>query len=165
MKYFETDFKKLSALLLPTVLRKPKMIDWLQVLLAPLISLNAKFLVFRNQDLYKVRHNGQVCYLRKVLNDAFDNDLRRIQITDGNRYKPTYIYTEAEIKPKYLGELYLYDESVFEDTGADFLVLLPFEIWNTHKKEIEIGNYKFYEIEALVNYYKLSSMRYKIELM
>ena len=162
-KVLDVDFNKLAGLLTPTFLRKPVFLSWLKVFITPIITLHDRFKKKRESDLYKLSHNGQVCYLRKVLNDEFDPDLRRIEITDGNRYTPQYIYTEAEEKPKFLGTMYLRDDSVYGDTGADFLVLLPFEIWDAHKKEISIGNYRFYDIESIVNYYRLASKRYKID--
>lgn len=161
-KIFEIDLNKWVVLLLPTTLRQSKMIAWLKVLVSPIVSLHYKFIQKRNEDLYKLSHNGQVCYLRKALNDAFDPTQRRIKISDGNRYKSQYIYTEGERKPKFLGTMYLRDNSVYDDTGVDFLVLLPLDIWNSYKTEIAIGEYRFYDIEALVDFYRLASKRYKI---
>ncbi|CAA0260776.1 hypothetical protein R8G64_13105 [Tenacibaculum maritimum] len=160
---FNVNFNRLIGLLTPVILRKPKMISWLQVLVSPIASLHYKFQQKRELDLYKLAHNGQVCYLRKVLNDAFDPSKRRIEITDGSRFTPQYIYTEAEEKPTYLGEMYLRDESVYEDTGVDFIVLLPFEIWEEHKTKIRVGEYRFYDIERIIDFYRLASKRYKIE--
>lgn len=157
------NFNRLAGLLLPTSLRKSKLVAWLKVLVSPIDTLHYNFRQKRAKDLYNLAHNGQVCYLRKVLNDSFDPTLRRIQITDGNRFTPQYIYTEAEQKDKYLGAMYLRDDSVFADTGVDFLVLVPLEVWNTYKTEISISTYRFYDIESIIDYYKLASKRYKIE--
>ncbi len=164
-KVYDIDVKKLSVLLLPTFLRKPKMVAWLHSLVTPLVSLHYVFMQKRAADLYNLNHNGQVCYLRGALNDAFDVELRRIQITDGNRYKRQYIYTEGENKPKYLGTMYLHDDSVYGDTGVDFMVLLPFDVWNEHRTEVGIGQFRFYKIEALVDFYRLAGKRYKIDLL
>ncbi|MDB0600683.1 hypothetical protein PL373_05900 [Tenacibaculum maritimum] len=164
-KVFDINYNRLVGILTPVVLRKPKMMSWLQVLVSPITSLHYKFQMKRKLDLYKLEHNGQVCYLRKVLNDAFDASERRIQITDGNRFIPQYIYTEGEEKPTYLGEMYLRDESVYQDTGVDFIVLLPLGIWNAHKTQIRIGEYRFYDIESVIDFYRLASKRYKIEFI
>lgn len=165
MKVFELDIKKLSILLLPTFYRKTRIVAWLYALVTPLVSLYYRFTQKRNDDLYKLRHNGQVCYLRAALNDAFDADLRRIEIADGNRYKRQYIYTEAEQKPCSLGTMYLRDSSVYGDTGVDFLVLIPQEVWDAEKTEVATDECRFYEIEGLVDYYRLASKRYKIQLL
>lgn len=164
-KIYQIDFNNLAVSLLPTSLRQTQMIAWVKVLVSQIVSLNYKFNQKRNEDLYKLAHNGQVCYLRKALNDAFDPTQRRIIITDGNRYAPKYIYTVGEQKPNFLGTVYIRDTSVYGDTGADFLVLLPLDVWNAYKTEIRIGEYRFYEIEALVNYYKIASKRYKIQIL
>lgn len=163
-KVFEIDINRLAVQLLPTRWRQSKMIAWVKSLVAPIMSLHYQFQQKRAEDLYKLAHNGQVCYLRKVLNDKFDPIERRIQITGGNRYEPQYIYTEAEQQPVHLGTMYLRDESVYEDTGVDFLVLMPFDVWNIQKTEIRIGEYRFYEVEAIVNFYRLASKRYKIQI-
>lgn len=162
-KIFDINFNRWAILLLPTTLRQSKMIAWLKVLVSPLVSLHYKFIQKRRDDLYKLQHNGQVCYLRKVLNDEFDPIKRRIKITDGNRYTPQYIYTEAEQKTKFLGTMFLRDKSTYGDTGVDFLVLVPLDVWNTNKTEIRIGEYRFYDIEAIIDFYRLASKRYKIE--
>lgn len=164
-KIFDINFNRWAILLLPTELREPKMIAWVKVLVSPIVSLHYKFIQNRNKDLYRLSHNGQVCYLRKALNDAFDSTQRRIKITDGNRYAPQYIYTDGERKPKFLGTMYLRDNLVYDDTGVDFLVLLPLDVWNSYKTEIGIGQYRFYDIEALVDFYRLASKRYKIQIL
>lgn len=162
--YYNIDFDKLVGLLLPTSLRKRKMLSWLSVLLTPLKQVYYVFLQKRNEkngDLYRLKHNGQVCYLRKVLNDNFDPEKRRIKISDGDQFKRKYIYTEGEKKPVFLGKMYLHGRSNYADTGVDFLVELPKNIWLYHRTE-QNGNEHFYNIEAFINFYKLAGTRYKI---
>ena len=48
----------------------------------PLNYIHTRFLEFRKDAAYRLNHNGQVCYLRAVLNDTFDPELRRITVTD-----------------------------------------------------------------------------------
>ena len=55
---------KLVVLLLPTFLRKPKLIAWLRMLAAPLHKLLYTFQQARTADLYNLAHNSQVSYLR-----------------------------------------------------------------------------------------------------
>lgn len=143
---------RLTELLTPTFLRKQKFLAWLRALHFPLIKIVDDFNFNRNQNLYNLAHNGQVCYLRKALNDRFDVGQRRIKIADGNRYQRQYIYTRGEQKPKFLGKIYLYDRADYGDTGVDFIVLIP-------------NNLVFneYEMKALVDFYKLASKRYKIQ--
>ncbi|MFW2137094.1 hypothetical protein ACK2M7_12585 [Chryseobacterium sp. TY4] len=124
---------------------------WLSLLLSPVGDVYTWWMQFRGQNIYNLAHNSQKCYLRGALNDRFDNELRRIRIDDGNGFKRKYIYTDAEKKPKFIGTIYLYDDSDYEDTGVDFIVVVPAGlIYNT------------YEMKALIDFYRLASKRYKI---
>lgn len=150
--WYKVDFKILPILLLPTMLRKYKTVIWAQSLMAPVEALHYGFMRNRERNLYKLQHNGQVCYLRKALNDSFDIDQRRIQIVDGNKFGREYIYTHAEAKPRFLGTMFLRPSTDFEDTGVDFIVLVPADL-----------NFNEYDMTALVDFYRLASKRYKIE--
>ncbi|ALC97830.1 hypothetical protein AM608_09370 [Capnocytophaga sp. oral taxon 323] len=138
---------------LPTFLRKRKMVAWLRSLLQPLESLHGSFITERADALYRLSHNGQVCYLEKVLNDKYDPERKRIYITDGNKHSRTYIYTRAEQRPKYLGKLFLQLRDAYADTGVDFIVKVPQELYKEND----------YEKMALIDYYRLASKRYRIE--
>ncbi len=150
---YNIDIKKLVVLLLPTFLRRVKMVAWLHSLVTPLLVLHNDFMRIREKHLYELNHNGQVCYLRKVLNDAFDKKQRRINITDGNKYGREYIYTRSENKPKYLGTMYLRPRSDYADTGVDFIVEVPQEVYNET------------EMRSLIDYYKLASKRYDFSIL
>jgi hypothetical protein len=147
------NINKLSVLLQPILLRHPVLMTYLFCLIKPLEGLLYNWQKFREDNIYKLSHNGQICYLRKTLNDRFDLVKRRIIITDGNRYKRNYIYTEPEKKDKYLGTMYLRQDSDYEDSGVDFIVLVPSELLDKNN----------YEMKALIDYYKMASKRYKIQ--
>lgn len=149
--WFNINWSRLAVLLTPTFLRSEVMNAWVSLLLSPVGDVYTWWLQFRGQNIYNLAHNSQKCYLRGALNDRFDNELRRIRIDDGNGFKRKYIYTDAEEKPKFLGTMYLYDDSDYEDTGVDFIVVVPAGlIYNT------------YEMKALIDFYRLASKRYKI---
>ncbi len=149
-RVFEIDVKKLVVLMLPINLRRPRLKSFLWAMVAPLISLHYRFIQKRTSDLYKLNHNSQVCYLRAALNDIFDVQARRIEILDGNQYLRSYIYTRGEEKPVFLGTIYLRARADYSDTGVDFIVQVPGE------------TYKKYEMQALIDFYRLASKRYKI---
>jgi hypothetical protein len=151
--WFDLNIKKLEVLLLPTFLRYPILIKYVWAMANPLDSLYYQWVQFRNENIYKLKHNGQVCYLRAALNDRFDPVKRRIIIVGSHRYKQQYIYTEAEGKNKYLGTMYLRQDADFEDNGIDFIVLAPIELLDENN----------YEMKALIDFYKLASKRYRIE--
>lgn len=153
--WYEVNIKKLVIWLLPTFLRKPRIISYLFSLSKPLEILHYNWQQMRSDNIYKLEHNGQVCYLRKALNDRFDPSKRRIIIVGAQRYKEQYIYTKGEKKPKYLGTMYLRRSTDFGDNGVDFLVLVPAELLDENN----------YEMKALIDYYKLASKRYRIEAL
>ena len=128
------------------------MAAFVETAFSPLRSIYDDWYRIRNENLYKLAHNGQVCYLRKALNDRFDHIDRRIYIGNGNRYLRKYIYTHAEQRPEFLGTMYLYSVDDYADTGVDFIVFVPASIIAT----------QIYEIQALIDFYKEGVKRYKI---
>lgn len=83
MKY-NFDLPKLIIQYISLALREPKFSTFLIVLLSPLNPILANFLLFVANTKVELMQNGQVVRLENLLNDTFDNDLRRISITDAN---------------------------------------------------------------------------------
>ena len=77
-----TDFKRLAVELLPVCLRKPVMTSLLRSLMQGIVIAYMEFLSWKEERDYEIKHNGQVCHLRGMLNDAFDPIQRKITITD-----------------------------------------------------------------------------------
>lgn len=150
--WYNIDFYKWAVLLIPTWLRKSKMIAFTKSLVAPVVLLHSEFLRLKALDEFILNHNGQICYLRKALNDLFDPTLERIKIDNGNQFERQYIYTRAEQKPVYLGKMFLKDKTDYADTGVDFIVYVPIEILKTRKVELQ----KWIEI------FKKGTKKYKI---
>jgi hypothetical protein len=154
--WYEIDYNRFGILTLPTFLRKPILVCWVQTLLTPIADLHYEWNQKRIKvggDWYKLNHTGQICLLRKVLNDTLDVSERRIYIDEGNAFPRKYIYTRAEKKPAFLGKMHIYQNSEYTDTGVDFIVFVPVEILNT----------RIHELNALITFYKLASKRYKIQ--
>ena len=151
--WYKINYDRLAILMLPTFLRKPLLVGFVQALLQPIASLHYKWLLKRTEDWYILEHTGQVCKLRKVLNDRLDNTLRRIEIKEGNSFPRKYIYTRAENKPVYLGKFIINSQNDYENTGVDFVVSVPADIAIAEK----------YQLEYLLDFYKLAGKRYKIE--
>lgn len=151
--WYKVDFYKLGMLLLPSFLRQQITLAFVKSMMCPLDNLYYKWSQFRDKNIYTLQHNGQVCYLRKALNDQFDPSLRRIFIEESNAFKRKYIYTKAEEKPRFLGKMYINQKINFADTGFDFLVFVPAQIIKT----------QIYELGAVIRFYKLGGKIYKIE--
>ena len=151
---YNIDYNKLILWLVPDFKRKSKHYAWLRVLASPVVRLSELFLKRREENLYRISHNGQVFSLQKVLNDRFDSQQRRIYITDGYSMDRLFIHTRDEDKPKSLGTLYLHNRGDYSDTGVDFIVWVP----NT----VPLTSSNNYELRSLVDFYKLASKRYTI---
>jgi hypothetical protein len=157
---YNIDFRELANNLTPPFLRKLTLIDFLETLLKPLEEVNFKFKLFRKRSIYKVKNNGQVVYLQAVLNDSYDNQLRRIYIEDAPIFDAITVFPEADQKPVYIGSPYLYtDEEVFNTAEFDFLVYVPLEYRPFNANELQ--NF-LTQMRSLINYYKLASKRYDI---
>lgn len=150
--WYNVDFTKLPVRLLPTFLRNPKMVSWVKSFCHPIGEIYDLWSINRIDNLYKVKHNGQICYLRAALNDRFDPSYRRIRIQEGNQYMYQYIHVDNELPPRYLGVMYLYQDSDYGDTGVDFIVEVPQDL-----------KYDEYTMKTMINFYKLASKRYKIQ--
>jgi hypothetical protein len=150
--WYNIDFIKLSVLNLPSFMRKSILMAYAKVLCDPIADLHYQWKQKRLQDWYKIEHTGQVCRLRKALNDALDVSERRIYIDEGNSFPRKYIYTRAEKKPVFLGTAYIYQNVEYLHTGADFIVFVPKDLISA----------RIYELTNIIEYYKLASKRYQI---
>lgn len=149
--WFKVEINKLTALLLPSSLRKKKILAWLRALCYPLEKIRYDFEQTRAQNIYNLQYNSQVCYLRKVLNDRFDPEFRRIIIEDGIQYKRLYIYPRRYIKSVYLGRVFLHKRGHYIGGGVDFVVILPLGL-----------RYDIYQLQATIDFYKLAGKHYEI---
>lgn len=153
MNLFNVDFNAYTRAMLPFLMRKPKTLAFLSVLMSPIKSLYNLFKKNRDQNLYFLDHNAQVVRMEAVLNDRWDEGLRRITITDGTAKEALIIYREDETKPAvYLftdaenNPVALYQDSEL-DEGDDFVVNVPIDIVFDED-----------EMKALVNKYRLTSI-------
>lgn len=153
MGVFDVNFGTLVRQLLPVRLRNAMQLAWLNCLVSPVVYVYNLFYANRAANLYNLGHNGQVVKLAAALNDAFDNTLRRIYISDPvfddadwlyqrDELKPLYFYTRAENKPVYT---YLRSE-VYAAGGVQFVVYVPTGLV-----------YDVNRMKALINQYRLVS--------
>ncbi len=152
------NWDKLVIYLLPTFLRRPFLLGYARALISPVESLYYSWYNWRIDNIYKLEHNGQICYLRGSLNDKFDPVERRIYIGNGLLYDTQYIFTEAEEQDVWLETedeeetIWLRTESETADTGLDFIVYVPETIFNS-----QIDGLK-----AHIEFYKAGGKRYSI---
>lgn len=152
MRLFEIDINRLVVLLIPTFLRNKINFAFVRAMVQPVYSLMSRFEANRQANIYNIGHNGQVCYLRAVLNDAFDMELRRIRLEDSARYDWTFVYPEAADQPLWLETVLIASEAFTGDEGTDFTVICPGDLSRAIVPQMI----------SLLNYYKLAGKRYSI---
>jgi hypothetical protein len=151
--WYKIDFDRLILLLMPTFLRKPVLFGFVKALVSPVASLHYKWEQMRVANLLTLSYNGQRCYLRGVLNDRYDPDLRRIYIDEVPELSGNYIYTPAENLDYYLDTMWLDLDYSYQGELVDFVVCIPNDVLNTKKNEII----------ATIEFYKIAGKIYKIQ--
>ena len=155
MKIFQIDYKRLIILLLPIRMRQAVTIAFLRSCINPISRLHGLFISNRNANLYRLKANGQVCYLRKTLNDAFPERDKSFEIGDGAASgKWVYALKEPEygqlFVPKEPEAVTLYSIPVILSGTANFVVFIPANLAG-----IDYLN----RIKSIVNEYKLVSKK------
>ena len=156
--WFNIDFRLHAVNMLLVDMRNAENSAFAQIVLRPIENLHREWKAFRKQNIYKLEHTGQVCLLRKSLNDNFDPVERRIYIGDGNIFDKYYIYTGSEANKKHTSTKaennypYLRTKAETANTGFDFIVFGPQEIIDQ----------SIHGLTAHIQYYKKGSKRYTI---
>lgn len=151
--------------LMPLLNRDQLTLKWLNALIQPLVTLYLDFLNFRRSSLYKVSHNSQVVYLQKMLNDKFDDSLRRIRINNAVIKEPVWFYEPEDDKPVWFYEpednkpVIFYEDSDFNGDGVDFTVLVPSSL---RPATATAEQAYITRMSGQINYYKLLSKNYTI---
>jgi len=177
-RVYSVDYKRLIVLLLPTFLRRQVLFGLLKSLVIPVITLHRDFEANRKNVIYQANHTGQVCYLRGMLNDAFDVDQRRIYISDSEPLGWTMLYTKDQFtaaggkQPTMLGKADSVTGGVIRFNegsngvhlvakqgsigaiGQDFTVMIPLALRGVIDEN---------RVISLINFYKLASKRYAIQ--
>lgn len=153
----KVDFRKLALLLLPTALRKKGIIALTSSLIQGVRVLQSDYQVFCEQTESTLKYNGQVCYLRGLLNDTFDSDDRRISVSDAAEHDPLLIYTRKFGKQCILAHQRNGNAVILNLRGYQglseysFLVNVPWDLIIYADR-----------LTAMVNSYKLAGMKWKI---
>lgn len=160
MSKYDVNFKRLALLMLPTFWRKPLLGTFAYAMVSPLNYLHTKFVLFQRATDYRLTHNGQVCYLRAVLNDQFDPIERRITITeDASGVGPLMLWRRSEERAELLpmrdsGLAFIVNRRGFDGVNAfDFWVNIPVAL---------LEGVDITRLKAIVNTYKLASKRFSI---
>lgn len=155
---YDINFKRLALMLLPTFLRRPVMAYLSYAIVAPIAHIHTKLVRLRNETVYRLEHNGQVCHLRAVLNDTFDLSLRRITVDDreSESLLGTLIFTRDQCRHTFLP---LREDGRFVINRRSFSGAKNISFWVTIPEELmEAIDDK--QLTAIVNTYKLASRRW-----
>lgn len=163
-RLFEVNLRRLALLVLPTWWRRPLLGSLAFAAMSAPSRFTLELKTFRKEKNYRLRHNGQVCKLRGVLNDEFDPEQRRITIEDsgssGNEEASTVYQREVGrwvILPlRGYGAGIIHRQGYAGTSGYDFWVNIPGEL---HDGATET------RIKAIINTYKLASKRYAINFI
>ena len=159
---FDVDFYDLVPKIMKVSWRTPKHIQWLRVLVAPVIWLKGLFDTNRAKNLYYLGHNSQVYSIEAGLNDALDNTDRGIYISDPEWHDPISVYLVSENKPVWLGLVseegsttypdpqWLYTGAETEVSGYMFIVWVPTAVTLT-------SGYSEARVRGIVDKYRLPS--------
>lgn len=156
--FFNIDFNKLVAERIPPRMRRPRLLAFVMALSGEVTKQYQQFVRNRKSNLYGLGITPQKCYLEKLLNDRYDFTQRRIYITDGLDFPPTYLYMEEELKPLHMYQeiesrpVYLYTEGESGEMKDDFIIWVPVNI-----------DFQEPEMISLVKIYKLAGTKFKIQ--
>lgn len=164
---FHINFRKVTRLWIMSDLRKIRMINFINVLIFPLVSLYVEVMKNRKQNLIKMNHNFQKFSMQKRLNDVFDRIERRIKIVKAVQYEGIYLYTEAETDPTHPGYFSTDPNNkvkwLFGDENPTYL-RSESELTSDFDFIVEIPNININQImlKAEIDFYVLQSKRYQI---
>ena len=154
---FKVNWNRLVKFLVPRPLQKPLLMALLYCFISPLKTNHKSFMGFKIDAEYRVKHNGQICYLQKMLNDKFDKYLRRIRVVNQAPKVALWAYYIEDEKPLFGYELeddkplFGYNANDYYN-AFDFSVIIPESL-------LAFTN----QMQAQINYYKLFSKNYQIK--
>jgi len=161
IKRYIIDYVKLVSERLPDPqINTAEVKAFVLVLVGPVVALYNQLLTYRNFLKYKISITPQVCYLEKMLNDQYDNALRRIYIRDGSQFAALYLFLEGEDLPIFIfteAEVaqitFLFTEGESSNDGSnDFVVFYPAGL-----------SFEMNEMISLIRNYKLASKKFSIQ--
>jgi len=162
---YDIDYNLFIRRLLPSFLRKPITLDWLTVLVSPIVFLYNDFINFRVDILRQLSYTSQTVVFEKLLNDNADNTSRRIYIENVILIVEAAFYYQLQETTPIIDDEFSYMLSEGDQASdyfietlsetlaqVDFIVHVPTDL--TDKENFLIN---------LIDRYKLAGKRYKIE--
>ena len=151
-------YNKLAEWHVPRIIRQPRLIAFVKLLVTPFVFIYQDVLRFRTARLYELMITPQKCWLERLLNDRYDFTARGIYIDDGFDKTPPYIFQNAELKPKYIRQMseaqpvWIYTGGESGNYLDDFIIYVPMAVV-----------FEEPEMISLVKVYKLAGTKFKIQ--
>lgn len=132
--------------MLPTFMRKARIFAFCRSLCIPLVRLYGDFWESRCNHIFRLHHNGQVCYLRHALNSEFGLT-SGFDIVDADSYDGEWLHAKDSVMQD---QLYATDEAA-EDSNVplladeaqltyvpnSFIVRVPADIYMTRLTKVK----------------------------
>ena len=117
MTFIKWNYKQFITDYLPSFLRKDRRLDWLNLLSNELINNYNLLINRRENDLFLMKHTGQVASLEHLLNTRIGIVGKPVIIIDAEQIPTYFIGKDGETKPTvintydYLGTSYDYNQT------------------------------------------------------
>ena len=152
---FNISYNRLATMLMPTFMRGNFILSLIRAMIAPIMLLHEKFMYRRSDMLYSLGITGQVCSLRRMLNETFPEagGLIRIEGSEQIAHSLRVPDKDVESGSTYLKvsddiSLQLWDADMVYAGVNKFFVYLPTSIYTQDNIS---------RARALLNQYKLTS--------
>jgi hypothetical protein len=154
---YRLDLPRLVWLLLPVLLRKPRLLAWLNVLTSPVEYLYRQFLDYRLDTLRELSYNGQTALLEAALNDKLDPTLRRIVIRNSTNFlEALYINFKREAQPPTYASSKAEGRPLYPHRASEFANQVGFTVYAPGL------NAKDYQLNILIKRFKIALVKYRI---
>lgn len=163
---FNVNLTILANWLLPPFLRQNRLKGFLKAFNKHLQTLYNELNAYRARKSYEMSINGQVMWIERMLNDYYDNLLRRIYIIDVNNDTTTYLYNKAEnITPPYIYNKVENAPKTYIQLSVDasnyaFRVQVPYALY---VQLIANNEALLNQMKANINKYKVFGVNYVIQ--
>ncbi|MGB0869456.1 MAG: hypothetical protein ACPGSD_07650 [Flavobacteriales bacterium] len=159
--HFNWDFDKLVVMLLPPVLRKPKLLAFLEVLASGISSVYDGLIEFRTKSSYNAYFSADRITFEHYLNDVFDKEDRNIKVVNAEFLERKTLYKNAENRPNRIYQvsenkpIKLYYLQEYE-TSIHFIIEMPAGLLNAQQLKA---------LRIWVDERKLPNKNYEIEFI
>lgn len=170
---YNINFRQFTEQMLPPVLRGGVLRALLLAMIEAVVYVYEMFTSYKESIDRKLHITANVQYIEKALNDALDQQERRIRLTepDESRSKDVILYKEAEGMPACFFRMLSEDEDgimLYNEMEAshedDFTVFVPPAIISEIPPQSQSDKTTYRQLITILDTYKPAGRSYKIEI-